>query len=140
MENRLLLQVVVRPCLSVIQLFARKDETPVVGKYARLVPNLRLYSVDRATHLHVKRDRFVSVSQVAGRFCLKVVLLTHKDETLLVWRDVFLSWNLAFSLSIVSLSSVSSMTILPLRVLLKTCIPLLSRYTRWRADSFWMLY
>ena len=56
MECALLLDVVISQGPAVLELFARKDQSLLVGRNPLLVLYLRLYVFDSITWLHIKSD------------------------------------------------------------------------------------
>jgi len=62
MESRLLLNVIIGKGTAVLELFASKDETLLVGRDALLVLDLRLHVIDRVGRLDLKGDRLACES------------------------------------------------------------------------------
>jgi hypothetical protein len=115
-KSRLLLDVVVRQCASILQLLSGKDETLLIRGNTLLVLNLGLDIVNGIRRLHVKGDGLArqgfdedlhattkAEHQVKSRLLLDVVigkrtailkLLSSKDQALLIRRNAFLVLNL----------------------------------------------
>ena len=116
MQCRLLLDVVVGQCPTILQLLAGEDQTLLVRRDALLILNLGLDVVDRVRALNFQCDRLPrqgldedlhttteSQHQVQCGLLLDVVvgqgaavfkLLASEDQTLLVGRDTLLVLNL----------------------------------------------
>jgi len=62
MECRLLLNIVVSKCLSVLELLARKDQALLIRRDALLVLNLLLHILNAVARLNIQRDRLASKS------------------------------------------------------------------------------
>merc|ERR1712129_488927 len=56
MQSRLLLDVVIGEGAPILELFARKDQTLLLGRDTLLILNLRLDILDRVVGLHVQSD------------------------------------------------------------------------------------
>jgi len=121
-EGRFLLDVIIRQCAAILQLFAGKDEALLVWRDALLVLDLGLHIVDSVRGLDVKSDCLASQSldkdlhtttqpqhqmqcglllDVVVRQCAAILkLFAGEDKALLVWRDALLV--LDFGLDIIN--------------------------------------
>ena len=120
MEGRLFLDVVVRQCASVLELFAGEDQSLLVWWDTFLVLDLSLHILDRIGSFDLESDGLArqcfhedlhttteSENQVKGRLFLDVVvrkgasileLFAGEDQSLLVWWDTFLVLDLSFDI------------------------------------------
>jgi len=118
MECRLLLNIVVGQCATILQLLSGKDKTLLVRGNTLLVLDLRLDIVYSIRRLDLERDRLSSQrldknlhastkaqDEMKGALFLDVVirkspsilkLLSSEDETLLIRRDSLLILDLGF--------------------------------------------
>ena len=116
MECRLLLNIVVSKCLSVLELLARKDQALLIRRDALLVLNLLLHILNAVARLNIYRDRLTceclhenlhaateTQDQMECRLLLNIVvrkgltileLLAREDQALLIRRDALLVLNL----------------------------------------------
>ena len=62
MKSRLLLDVVVTQCPSVLKLFACEDKSLLVGRNTFFVLDLSLYVINRVGRLNLECDRLASQS------------------------------------------------------------------------------
>jgi len=62
MECRLLLNIVVSKCLSVLELLAREDQALLIRRDALLVLNLLLHILNAVARLNIESDRLASKS------------------------------------------------------------------------------
>merc|ERR1719230_182877 len=60
MQSTLFLNVVVRQCPTVFQLFSSENQSLLIGRDSLLVLDLRLHIVNRVRWLHLQRDRLAS--------------------------------------------------------------------------------
>ena len=115
-ERRLLLDIVVRKCAAVLQLFTSENETLLVRRDTLLVLNLRLHVVDRVRRLNLEGDSLASqgldkdlhttaqaqdemqcgllLNVVVGEGTAILELLAGEDQALLVWGNALLVLNL----------------------------------------------
>jgi len=120
MKSGLLLNVVVRQCAAILELFAGEDETLLVWRNPFFILNFGLDVFDGVRRLDLEGDGLSrqsldenlhssseSKDQVKGRLLLDVVvgqsaavlqLLASEDETLLVWRDAFFVLDLGLDI------------------------------------------
>ena len=118
MERRLFLDVVVAERAAVFELFAREDETLLVGRDPLFILDLRFDVLNRVARFHFERDRFSrqcfdedlhassqAEHQVKRRLFLDVVvaqsaavfeLFASENEALLVGRDPLFVLDLGF--------------------------------------------
>ena len=116
MKSAFLLDIVIRKCLSILQLLACKDESLLIRRNAFLVLNLLLHIFNRVRRFRIKsnclpreglnKDLHPATKakhQVKSAFLLDIVirkrlsffqLLACKDESLLIRRNAFLVLNL----------------------------------------------
>ena len=121
MECRLLLNIVVSKCLSVLELLARKDQALLIRRDALLILNLLLHILDAVARLNIYRDRLTreclhenlhaaateTQDQMECRLLLNIVvrkglaileLLAREDQALLIRRDALLVLNLLLNI------------------------------------------
>ncbi len=120
MQRRLLLDVVVGKCATILQLLTSEDETLLVWRNALLVLDLRLHVVDGIRGFYLKSDGLASQGldkdlhttaktqdEMKCRLLLDVVvgqgtaileLLAGEDQALLIWRNALLVLNLGLDI------------------------------------------
>ena len=121
MECRLLLNIVVSKCLSVLELLAREDQALLIRRDALLVLNLLLHILNAVARLNIYRDRLTcegldenlhaaateTQDQMECRLLLNIVvrkslailkLLAREDQALLIRRDALLVLNLLLNI------------------------------------------
>merc|ERR1719361_1320138 len=112
MKGRFFLDVVVRKCSAIFELFSSEDQSLLLWRDAFFVLDLCLDICDRVIWLDIKGNRLSgegfdenlhgttseSKDKMKGRFFLDVVirkcsaifeLLSSEDQSLLLWRDSF---------------------------------------------------
>merc|ERR1712141_841837 len=121
MEGRFFLNVVIRKCSAIFELFSSEDQSLLLRGDSFLVLDLSLDICDRVIRLDVKGDRLSregldenlhgttaeSKDKMERRFFLNVVvrkcsaifeLFSSEDQSLLLWRDSFLVLDLSLDI------------------------------------------
>merc|ERR1712058_184425 len=143
MESALFLDVVVRKCSSVFQLFASEDQPLLVWGNAFLILDLCLHVLDGIRRFNFQGDCLSSQGlnkdlhtssqsedKMEGGFLLDVVvrecssvfqLFASEDQPLLVWGNAFLILDLCLHILDGIRRFTSRVIVFPVRVLTKIC-------------------